>query len=343
MTAPKETTVSDTRSRVLLTGATGVVGSRLITALTDRHHVSALVHRREPDGAHTRVPGDLTAHRLGLDRSRYQDLAARTDVIVHCAGQTDFAAHGQDTFDAVNADGTSQIMDLARAAGAPVLLLSSVAATWAIEGEDLTARGLRAYGQSKRRAEEATAGSHPVAVVRCPALLAPHDATRVPSHQFPHIWFRALLRGQGRHLPLSPDHWCDVVPLEILVAYLSALTDVLLRGETDAHRLHWAMAGPARLTAGELASSCTDFLTRAGLPAGDPVLADPAAPARFTGMGRLAQLSFQAPGLPPYPSDLDRLLPQALTRDVILDALTHNLRLAAAEQQPTAGALTPAG
>lgn len=339
MTEPKETTVpgaSDCRSTVLLTGATGVVGSRLITALAGRHRVTALVHRRKPAGAHTCVSGDLTAERLGLDDGHYRDLAERTDVIVHCAGQTDFAQHGLRFFEQVNAEGTHRIMELARVAGAPVLLLSSVAAAMDIEGEDLTARGLRAYSDSKRGAEEAVAGTHPVAVVRCPALLAPRDRAQAPAHQFPHIWFRALLRGQGRHLPVSPDHWCDVLPLETLVAYLSALTDALLRGDPDAFKLHWAMAGPARLTAGELAEACASVLTEQGLPPGEPILADTAGRARFSAMGRLAQITFQAPHQPPYPSDLNGLLPEPLTRTTVLESLTHNLRLTAAEQQPAA-------
>ncbi|MGW0336884.1 SDR family oxidoreductase [Streptomyces sp. NPDC003011] len=335
--------MTDAPADVLLTGASGVVGSRLISALAGRHRVTALVHRREPAGAHRCVPGDLTTDHLGLDDGQYQDLADRTDVIVHCAGQTDFAPHKPDTFDAVNADGTRRIMELARTAGAPVLLLSSMAAAMDIEGEDLTARGLRAYGRSKRRAEEAVAGTHPVAVVRCPALFAPRDATWAPTHQFPHIWFRAVLRGQGRNLPLSPDHWCDVIPLETLVAYLSALTDALVRGAADAPGLHWAMAGPARLSAGELARACTDFLTEQGLPAGDPILADPTGRIPFTGMGRLAQITFQPAHRLPYPSDLDRLLPQPLTRTAVLDALTHNLRLTAAEQQHHAAAVTAVG
>ncbi|MEU2119563.1 SDR family oxidoreductase [Streptomyces sp. NPDC016459] len=322
-----------TRSTVLLTGATGVIGSRLITALTDRHHVIALIHRRQSEGTHTCVTGDLTADRLGLDTGQYRELAHNTDVIVHCGGQTDFAQHTLDTFDEVNADGTRRIMELARAAGAPVLLLSSMAAVMEVEGDDLTARSLRAYAQSKRRAEEAAASTHPVAIVRCPTLFAPRNSIDTPAHQFPHIWFRALLRGQGRNLPVSPDHWCDVIPLETLVAYLSALTDALLNGEDDATGLHWAMAGPARLTAGELARVCTEFLAEVGLPAGDPILADPTSTrTRFTGMGRLAQLSLQAPQQPPYPSDLDRYLPHPLTLAVILDALHHNLRLTAAAQ-----------
>jgi nucleoside-diphosphate-sugar epimerase len=330
--------VTDPRSTVLLTGATGVIGSRLITALAGRHHVTALVHRRRPDGAHTCVPGDLTAGQLGLDKQQYRELAEHTDVIVHCGGQTDFGSQDLGTFDEINADGTSRIMDLAHAAGAPVLLLSSMAAVMEVEGEDLTARCLRAYSQSKRRAEEATSGTHPVAVVRCPTLFAPRDSTDTPAHQFPHIWFRALLQGQGRNLPVSPGHWCDVIPLETLVDYLSALTDALLRGDDNATGLHWAMAGAARLTVGELVQVCAEFLAEAGLPAGEPILANPASGrTRFTGMGRLAQLSLQAPHQPAFPSDLDRLLPEPLTRTAILDALRHNLHLTAA-QQPTAAA-----
>jgi nucleoside-diphosphate-sugar epimerase len=72
------------RTTVLLTGASGVVGSALIPKL-QVHRVMALSHRRRPPGPVEQVHGDLTKPRLGLSRQTYNTLTAQIDTVVHCA------------------------------------------------------------------------------------------------------------------------------------------------------------------------------------------------------------------------------------------------------------------
>lgn len=320
-----------TRSNILLTGSTGVIGSSLLPALATRHNVTALVRSRKPAGPATCVEGDLTAEDLAMTASRRRELAANIDVIVHCAGITGMLPPDLTVFDDTNAEGTRRLLRLAEEAQAPVLLLSSAAAAFQVPGEDLTARSMRAYASSKRRAEELAAHcSQPVAIVRPALLFAARTATTAPPHQFPHALITALLQGRPGGVPLNPDHWCDVLHLELLIDYLTALTDALLRGDITAATLHWVTAGQARLTAADIERACLDHLTATGHPPTEPLLAPPAASRRRShGIARYAQIGFQPPSQPPLPTHLDRLLPAQLTRPAALEALAHNVRLCA--------------
>ncbi|MFF5787992.1 SDR family oxidoreductase [Streptomyces sp. NPDC012693] len=316
------------RPTVLLTGATGVIGVNLLPALATRHDITALVHRRRPEGATTCVQADLTVDGLGLSPRRRSELAAGIDVIVHCGALTDLAPRDRTAFESVNADGTRRILELAEEARVPVALLSSAAAAFDVPGDDLAARSTRAYGRSKRRAEELAAQcSQPVAVVRTALLFAARSAPTAPLHPFPHALFTALLQARPGGLPVRPDHWTDILPMETLVDSVTALAEAQIRGDATAPGLHWVTAGPARLTAADLERACTDFLRAAGRPAGGPLLADPATPRpRTRGMARVAQLVFLPPDHPDMPTDLSRLLPTQVTRTEVLEALHHNVR-----------------
>ncbi|MEV6048354.1 SDR family oxidoreductase [Streptomyces xanthochromogenes] len=319
------------RPTVLLTGSTGVIGSALLPSLAARYEVLALVHRRRPVGVAC-VEGDLTVDGLGLSESEWSELAGRIDSIVHCGALTDFAAPDLRAFADINVEGTRRILQLAQDADVPVVLLSSASAVMDVTEDDLAARNLRAYGRSKRRAEELAidSGLH-IAMVRTALIFAERAAVAPPVRQFPHTLFDILLRGRTGGLPVQPDHWCDIVPMETLVAYLTALTEVQLRGDAAlTSGVHWVTAGPARLTAADVADACAKVLTDAGRPPKEPLLSPPAVVrTRSHGLARLAQLGFQPPERAPLPCDLVRLLPAQLDRDAVLEALEHNIRLCA--------------
>ncbi|MGW5680031.1 SDR family oxidoreductase, partial [Streptomyces sp. NPDC003860] len=101
---------------VLLTGASGVVGTALLAELT-HCHVIALVHRTPCPGADESVVGDLTGARFALDPAAYARLAARVDVVVHCAAITSFAA-GPAATHRLNEAGTREVLRFTEEAGA---------------------------------------------------------------------------------------------------------------------------------------------------------------------------------------------------------------------------------
>ncbi|GHH69945.1 hypothetical protein GCM10018781_29110 [Kitasatospora indigofera] len=136
-------------AEILLTGATGFCGAHLLATLleTTGARVHCLVRaadeeqgleriraaqrrflRREPVTDRV-VPllGDLTRPRLGLSEERFEELAARVDVIHHCGGQVNFIYPYQD-LRAANVGGTREVLRLAGHARAiPVHYVSSMA------------------------------------------------------------------------------------------------------------------------------------------------------------------------------------------------------------------------
>ena len=165
---------------VLVTGATGFVGSHLVEALCRRgDQVTALARSAAkaaalaPLGVRV-VPGDLE-DTASLDRA-----VAGQDVIYHVAGVV--AARDEGEFLRANRDGTARLVASAsRAGSARFVLVSSMAAAGPSEpNRPLTGseppHPVTAYGRSKLAAEAAvTAGTLPWVIVRPPTVYGPRD------------------------------------------------------------------------------------------------------------------------------------------------------------------------
>ena len=142
--------------RVLITGATGFVGSRLVEHLADRHEVYAMARRPPPPDLSARatwIEQDLRA----FDESALPD---RIDGIIHLAQSAqyrEFPAGAPDVF-AVNVGSTFSILEYARRAGARTTVLASTGGVYGYrhhpirERED-EPRPTTFYFRSKRSAE----------------------------------------------------------------------------------------------------------------------------------------------------------------------------------------------
>ena len=166
--------------RVMLTGATGFVGSHLVDRLLARgHEVTALVRsprRAAPlAGRGVRlVEGDLA------DLDAIARATAGQQVIHHVAALT--GAVDEAEFLATNRDGTARLLEAATAAGASRFVLVSSGAAGGPTRRGVPATGAHAagpvtmYGRSKLAAEEVvTAGAIPWTVLRPPAVYGPRD------------------------------------------------------------------------------------------------------------------------------------------------------------------------
>lgn len=119
--------------KVLVTGATGFLGSHLVTALKARgDEVVALVRdpRRARDlGGVTLVEGDL------LDRDALARALTGCEGLYHCAGKVSRDAADNDAMWRVHVLGTRALLEAARAAGVRRAVVASTSGTIAISDD----------------------------------------------------------------------------------------------------------------------------------------------------------------------------------------------------------------
>ena len=147
--------------RITVTGGTGFVGSRLLTALREAgHEVRALTRRPQADAERlTWVAGSLE------DKTALELLATGSEALIHVAGVINSDEAG---FEAGNVQGTANVLAAAKAAQVGRFIhVSSLAA----REPDLSL-----YGRSKSRSEELVRESGlDCAIVRPPAVYGPGD------------------------------------------------------------------------------------------------------------------------------------------------------------------------
>ena len=168
---------------VFVTGATGFVGAHLVKALRARgDSVTAMVRRpalaeQQGWGNDVRlVRGDLD------DEAALRDGCAGADVVYHVAGK--ISARTAAEFMATNRDGTANVLEAARDAGAKrFLLVSSLAVAGPTTAghpidEQRPPQPVTDYGQSKLAAEvlvKAMPASLPWTIVRPPVVYGEWD------------------------------------------------------------------------------------------------------------------------------------------------------------------------
>lgn len=154
---------SRARRRVLLTGATGFIGSRVaeVLALRDGWDVRAVIHNPANASRLARLPVELIQGDL-QDETSLKDFVAGCDAVVHCAVGTAWGQR-QEIFK-VTVDGTRKLAEAALAAGVKRFVHLS---TISVYGDDGTMTGTidemtpvkpasgSEYGESKAAAERA--------------------------------------------------------------------------------------------------------------------------------------------------------------------------------------------
>lgn len=182
--------------RVLVTGATGFLGSLVIDVLLEAGHEARALVRASSNCAALEQRGVFVLRASLESGEGIGEALDGVDAVVHCAGggkaknQTDFRR---------NNTTTTKVLLAAVLEHAPALrrfvLVSSLAARGPGKAGQETAP-VSEYGRSKAAAEDlvlAAAGSLPVTILRAPALYGPGDRRMLP-----------LFRAAGAGIGLAP-------------------------------------------------------------------------------------------------------------------------------------------
>jgi len=267
-------------SRVLMTGATGLIGGEILRRLEARDHtgrVWCLVRPTATRGVEQRlrerlersgdpgvlrgevraVPGDIQEPDWGIAPDDLREITDSVDVIIHNAADTSFAPHRDHA--ATNVSSIQSLIGLARGCRRkPLIVYMSTAAnvgrvTGACLGEEEGCRPdndhFNGYTQSKAIAESILRASGlPVLILRPTVVLSAGLPDAVFARQI--LWCVPLTR-LFRALPIDPQARVDVVD----VGFVAEATVRLLerpRRAHDCYHLSAGRSGAARM--GELAT-----------------------------------------------------------------------------------------
>jgi acyl-CoA synthetase (AMP-forming)/AMP-acid ligase II/nucleoside-diphosphate-sugar epimerase len=304
------------RKTIVLTGASGVVGKALLPELTD-HELICLVNRGTLDGGRAVVRADVTEPLLGLERADYEQLVRRADCVIHAAAITDWAAPAE-RIRMTNVEGTASVLELARAAGAPLYYLSTafVAAIRPDAPIDLPAGHIILdYVTSKRDAEQLVRASGlPVTVLRPTNLIGDSTTGQIARNQIIQQVIGFVCRGKVPLYPTRRETLADVLPQDVLA---KAVAGLVRDGEVGGD--YWLTYGERAFTVPRALELCVEFMHDIGRPIEPPRIVDPDAldadrdaiealtPTAKTFFRRLLEFSEGMTACGVFPSDLEAL------------------------------------
>jgi long-chain acyl-CoA synthetase len=227
-----------------------------------------------PDAYESRVvavPADIERPGLGIDRSRYQWLAERTDQIVHSAASVSFSLPLAESRE-INVCGTERMLELAsRADRAGGLERFSYVSTAYVAGAhagkfaehelDIGQRFRNPYEQSKFEAERlvrAHGGELPVEIFRPSIVVGESTSGWTASFNVLYTPIKAFVRGLLPALPARRSAPVDVVPVDFVADAVLALSQEPL---TEMQTYHLVAAERAT-TVGRLIELCAGYLDR---------------------------------------------------------------------------------
>ncbi|HEV2820145.1 MAG TPA: SDR family oxidoreductase [Solirubrobacteraceae bacterium] len=277
---------------VLLTGATGFVGTEVLARLLEGdEEIVAIVRGRDEEEAGARldtvldglgvasaersraraIPGELTQPGLGLSDATADALAGEVTEIVHCAASISFTLPLREAR-AINVLGTRSVLELARRIADRGSLRRVVHVSTAyVAGRHrgrFAERDLyvdqefrNTYEQTKAEAEllvDAAAQDLPIVTLRPSIVMGESDTGWTPAFNVLYWPLRAFDRGLLPAIPSKPQNRVDVVPVDFVADAIVHL----LREPSDVRGAVHATAADAALTAEELVVLAAQTLGR---------------------------------------------------------------------------------
>jgi nucleoside-diphosphate-sugar epimerase len=232
-----------TSGRLFLTGATGLVGQKLIPFLREnrpeRSVVALVRHSRQADLLKSQgidaVLGDLSQPLLGIAPDEYSELCDSLTEILHVAADLRFDVPVEQCR-LVNVVGVRGVLDLARSS--PQLQkLGHVSTTYVngcregvFEEEPMppVQEFVNGYQQSKFEAEQLVLEAMediPVSIYRLPVLLADSADGQISQFGYFHHLLRMLPDSVLPAIPGDPNLAVDLVPADWVAASLAHIFD----------------------------------------------------------------------------------------------------------------------
>ncbi|MEW6566782.1 MAG: SDR family oxidoreductase [Chloroflexota bacterium] len=214
-------------ARILVTGASGLLGANFVLTATEEHEVVAVCHRErierpdldviQADLSHPGVAREVVASR-------------RVQWVIHCAAATDVDACELDPAGAfrLNRDMARQVAEAARAEGAGLVHISTDAVFDGEAGpyrEEDEARPVNVYGRSKLEGERAVLAAHPEALVVRTNI---YGWNALPKRSLAE-WFLERLE-QGQRTPGFTDVWVTPILVSDLARLILSMIVGGLRG-----------------------------------------------------------------------------------------------------------------
>lgn len=299
-------------STILLTGASGNVGSELAAELTANGHTAlGLTHRAPLQNGVESVPGDVTEPHLDLGEDAFTGLAQRIDLVVHCAAATKLRPERIET---TNVAGTRHVLDLCRAAETPLLHVSTAFVERREEIDMSSCQGLFTYRESKADAEEEVrAAEVPAVIARLPLVLGHSTSGEIGTPQVMHRFAESLVRDRTMMVPVRSDSVLDALPVDLLSRALAALAEELL-AHPDAQdgELYRLTNGPSAPTGRECAQTVVEIGRENRLPSRYPVFEDEPEYRHEDADPNLRPLAPALRSHLPFPTCLGRIPPSGL-------------------------------
>lgn len=265
--------------RVLLTGATGVIGTELVQRLHElglpgagRDHTLVRVARRAADAA-------VLPWRIGAEPPPAA-LAGHWDVIVHAAASTRWTL-GRDEAVAANIDPLRAVLALADR-DTHVVQVSTAYVGGVRNPEDLRGEEFEGYRNgyewSKARCEEVARSLHPgpLTLVRPPLVVGRRGSGEIARFSGPYTLLQALVSGMAAVVVGDPAGYAEISPVDEVAAVLAA---AVLGPPPEQPRTEVLAGGRGSLTLAELLDVVCTTLNECRAAQGvDPIEQPPLVP-----------------------------------------------------------------